>query len=350
MLVRHLSQYLSKTNIIYTQARFLSIFAITAMVTTMIVPKIYNDYERHQSGFIETHNLRNKILYQIHEIDLGSYPSIYTGIQKHAYVWIHRFLQFPEEQPKVWYLCSLYLMGLFTLPWFRAVFIPSGKDQNESTGLFYLWGLLFADDQWIPIADTWLYAIFSLTFNVAVFILFFVWKSTSVHLLYCKGVEKTGKTSLVCDRLWFQLLVLVYWMWRTKEVAELATFYGGIWPTLILNMMFWWLMTVALLIVFGKNGVATVIMSRHKHQELQPVGIGLEICPACYDGADINESSATQFVNEAIDCQDDIQHQLTVLPLEEESRRLLLDEEAISSDTSSGNNTTSLRRKASKKD
>lgn len=323
------------------------------MLTTMIAPKIYNDYERQQSGFTEKHNLRNKILYQVHQIDLGLNYSIYSGFQKHMYTWIHRFLQFPEEQPQVWNLCFLFLMSLFTLPWFRAEFIPSGKDQSQSMGLFYLWGLLFEKDQWIPMADTWLYAIFSLTFNVAVFILFFVWKSTSVHLLYCKGTEKDGKTSLLCDRIWFQSLVLVYWMWRMREVSDLATFYGGVWPTLILNLMFWWLIIVVCLIIFGKNGISTAIMSRRrKHQDLQPVGVGLEICPACYDASTDEQTTNQLFANttESIQ-QDDAATHITILPLEEESRRLLMDEEAISSDnSSSGNGKKSLRRKVSKKD
>lgn len=318
------------------------------MLTTLIVPKIYNDYERHQTGFIEKRNLRNKILYQIHEIDLGLNRSIYASVQKQLYTWIHRFLQFPEEQPEVWYLCYIFLLGLLTLPWFRAELIPSGKNQGQSDGNFYLWGLLFENNQWIPLADTWMYAIFSLTFNCGIFILFFVWKSTSVHLLYCKGMEKTERVSLLCDRIWFQLLVLIYWMWRMKEVSDLATFYGGVWPTLISNLMFWWLIIVALLIIFGKNGIVAMIMSRNRNLDAEPVGISLEICPACYD-SNTDVEPVDQFVNVLANHQESEERHIDITPQNEESRHLLVDEEGISSD-SSDNTRIALRRKTSKKD
>lgn len=336
----------------------------------MIVPKIYTDYEKNQPGFEEKRNLRNKILYQIHEIDLGLNRSIYASIQKIVYTWIHRFLQFPEEQPGVWYMCFACLIALFSLPWFKAELIPSGKDQYESMGYFYLWGLLFHDDQWVPLADTWMYAIFNLTFDVGLFILFFVWKSTSVHLLYCRGIEKTSShMSLICDRLWFQSLVMVYWLWRLIGVSDLATFYGGIWPTLIFNLLVWWLFGVAGVIVFGKNGIMAVAISRNKQQS-EPLGISLEICPACHDSsADTDEqlvtanrlfvhhqasTAAQQQVQQSEEEQAQfLQQQIEnsiVIPQEEESRRFLFDNESGSDSSSTSNSRRAVRRNASKND
>lgn len=327
-------------------ARFLSIFATTAMLTTMIVPKIYNDYERCQSSYEEKHNLRNKILFRIHEIDLGLYRSIYSGAQKFIYTWIHRFLQFPEEQAAVWNVCFITLISLLCLPWFRAEFIPSGKDDLERMGLFYLWGLLFEADQWIPMADTWLYAIFTLTFDVGVFILFFVWKSTSLHLLVCKGVEKRSN-QLLCDRSWFQLLVLLYWAWRLSKISDLATFYGGIWPTLVLNLLVWWLFFVAVVIIFGRSGIVANVTSRSKGSDSQPLGLSLDICPACHDSSDEPENHVFNNASQ-INISEGEEHD-SITPPETETRFLLADAEGSDSSTSSTLR-RSLRRNVSKKD
>lgn len=319
------------------------------MLSTITAPKIYNDFERNLPGFEEKHSLRNKILYQIHEIDLGLNRSIYASVQKFFYTWIHRFLQFPEEQVVVWHLCYIFLMSLLCLPWFRTELIPSGKDQAEKMGNFYMWGLLFDGDQWIPLADTWLFSIFTLTFDIGVFILFFIWKSTSLHLLVCKGVERKS-TSLVCDRIWFQLLLVVYWLWRLMGVSDLATFYGGVWPTLVMNLLIWWLIFVAVVTVFGKNGILVALMSRSKGQDSQPLGMNLEICPACHDGsADEPENIYFGSVSQNNVDEREQLHHIDITTQEAESQFLLSDGGNSDSSTSSASRKP-VRRATSKKD
>ncbi|KAF1802973.1 Metallo-dependent phosphatase-like protein [Mucor lusitanicus] len=321
--------------------RFLSVFAVTAMLITITVPKIYNDYEKsHQRD--ARHNLRNKTLLSIHEINVGINRGIYAGIQKHIFVWVHRILQFPEEQPYVWALCFICLLGLLTLPWFRAAFIPSGKDEGEKMGFFYLWGLLFEKHQWVPL-DTWLYAIFQLTFNVGIFILYFIWKSTSAYQLTCKGSGQQHPPSrLVCDRVWFQALVLVYWVWRVQGLWDLATFYGGVYPTLVFNLLVWWLIGVAVVLVMGKNGLYESIKNRHQTSE--PVGVALEICPSCVDAVggvvpDDEEPIRDHFfVSTAGQDEEQVQ---------QETRGLLFDGDGSSSDSS---NSSRVIRRNNKRD
>jgi hypothetical protein len=328
------------------------------MLITLVVPKVFNDYERHQTD--ERNNLRNKILLQIHEIDLGINRGIYTSIQKYIYIWTHRFLQFPEEQPYVWYMCFVCLISLFTLPWFRAEFIPSGKDQEERMGYFYVWGLLFEQRQWVPMADTWMYAIFQLTFDVGLFILFFIWKSTSIHDLRCKGTAAPQEAiaSLVCNRLWFQMVVLVYWLWRVKGLSDLATLYGGVWPTLVLNLLVWWLIAVAFVIVSGKQGIISTIQTRN-HSQMEPVGGGLVICAACRNTIGEPMNTDLLFVNTGSEespqtlSTDAVAVSLsTNIPEQEESRHLLYDDSGASGSDSSSTEgpRKAFRRNESKKD
>ncbi|RCI03842.1 Transmembrane protein 62 [Rhizopus stolonifer] len=260
--------------------RFLSIFALAAMLITLVVPKLFHDYEA-SCGQDERNNLRNTILLHVHDIDNGLNLSLYAGIQKHIYIWTHRFLQFPEEQPYVWYLCFVCLICLFVLPWFKAELIPSGKEQ----GSFYLWGLLLEPgNQWIPLADTWLYAIFHVTFTVAVFILYFIWKSTDAYKLHCQGNPNQVSQPLVCNTLWFQVGMLIYWLWRMKGLFDLATWYGGIWPTMVFNVLVWWLLAVLGVMVMGKHGIMAYWSSRRQLGS-EPIGITLAICPTCRNAA-----------------------------------------------------------------
>ncbi|KAI8640131.1 hypothetical protein BD408DRAFT_420353 [Parasitella parasitica] len=258
-------------------------------------------------------------------------------------VWIHRILQFPEEQPYVWSLCFICLLSLLTLPWFRAEFIPSGKDKNEGIGWFYLWGLLFGQHQWIPL-DTWMFAIFQLTFNVGIFILYFIWKSSSAFQLKCKGTGQ-APSQLVCDRIWFQVLVLIYWVWRFQGLSDLAAFYGGVYPTLVLNLLIWWLIGVVAVVLIGKNGLYNSIKNYHKQQQAEPVGVPLEICPSCIDAVGGGEDPTDSFFVTTAG-QDEEQHTNT----QEESRGILFDADGSDSSSSTFNSTNrAFRRNATNK-
>lgn len=265
-------------------------FAIFGLLTSLLVPKIFNDYEQHQPGYEEKNNFRNRLLLEIHDVDLGNNLSIYATVQKYIFIWAHRFLQFPESQREIWYICFVFLLGLLTLPWFRAEFIPSGKDQTESMGYFYLWGLLFEKGQWVSV-DTWLYVIFQLTFNVGVFILLFVWKSTRIEWMQCKGIGKEYQT-LLCDRIWFQVLALIFWVWRVKEHSDLATFYGGVYPTLVFNLISWWFIFVGGFLI---NGLIQSIVTMKQHQLLNAP---LDICNACQQAVDEPNHIAITTTNE----------------------------------------------------
>ncbi|KAG1219437.1 hypothetical protein G6F35_007490 [Rhizopus arrhizus] len=258
--------------------RSLCIFAMVMMILAILAPKIYNDYEE-QHLVSQATSLENRLLLYVHEIDCGIYPSIYASIHKQVYIWTHRFLQFPKTQPRAWYVCFVLLLALFDLPWFRAEFIPSGKYRhNEGMGYFYLWGLYFSDKQWIPV-DTWLYAIFELTFTVGVFILYFVWKSSDLHLFQCKGLHEEKKSGpFLYTRLWFQPFVVIYLLWRAIGLVDLAWWYGGVWPTLVFNLLVWWLVAVACFLFFGKDGIVPLIKSKQNGEIIAP---HLEICHAC---------------------------------------------------------------------
>ncbi|KAG1097789.1 hypothetical protein G6F42_018114 [Rhizopus arrhizus] len=246
-------------------------------------------------------------------------------------------IAFPDEQPYVWSLCFVCLLALLTLPWFRAEFIPSGKDEGGRMGFFYLWGLLFEKHQWVPL-DTWMYAIFQLTFNVGIFILYFIWKSTNAFQLKCTGSGQQYPPRLLCDRIWFQTLVLMYWLWRVQGLSDLATFYGGVYPALVFNLLIWWLIGVAVVIVMGKNGLYEAIKNRHQTSE--PVGVALEICPSCVDavGGVVHDEEPIRdhfFVRTAGQDEEQVQ---------EESRGLLFDGDGSSSDSS--NSSKAFRRNA----
>ncbi|KAI8375619.1 Metallo-dependent phosphatase-like protein [Choanephora cucurbitarum] len=329
--------------------RFLSLFALAAMLMTLIVPKVFNDYEQYSD---HAHTLRDQLLLCIHEIDAGLNRSIYANVQRYIYTWTHRFLQFPEVQPNVWYLCFGLLLSLLTLPWFKTELIPSGREQAQNMGYFYLWALMLEPgNQWIPLADTWMYAIFEVTFTVAVFILYFVWKSTDAYQLHCKGNPEGGSIEYqnVCDRIWFQVLVLIYWLWRFKGLTELAVWYGGAWPTLVFNVLVWWLLAVLVVLIMGKQGIMSYVNSHRRRQAgAQPVSAPLAICSACCNAVgDVLQHPSDTNLQE-LETSNSQPTPLTVSTSEEESRRLIYDESG--SDSSSTEARRAFRRSTLKKD
>lgn len=299
------------------------------LLTFLLVPKIYNDYERHQPGYEEKNNLRNRLLLGVHDVDLGNNLSIYASVQKYIFIWTQRFLQFPESQPKTWYVCFLFLLGLLVLPWFRAEFIPSGKDQTESMGYFYLWGLLFERNQWVSV-DTWIYVIFQLTFSVGFFILILVWKSTPAELMHCKGIDKAHKAHL-CDWLLFQVLVLVFWGWRFLDLCELGTFYGGYYPTVIFNLLTWWLLFVGAIKV--SDAIMAFMIWKARQGGANPLATSssfLDICGACRQAMDEPNDTSNYRTSE---------------------ERIIIQEDSTGSDSSSSDShRRAFRRVASKKD
>ncbi|KAI9271994.1 Metallo-dependent phosphatase-like protein [Sporodiniella umbellata] len=258
--------------------RFLCIFAVFSMVVALLVPKIYTDYEKRNLEN-QLYTLQNRLLLYVHEIDCGIYQSIYASVQKAAYIWIHQFLMFPQVQPRVWLFCFLFLLALVDLPWFYAKFIPSGQG-DEGMGYFYLWGLYFNDQRWIPL-DTWLFAIFELTFTVGAVILYFIWKSSDRYLFECKGLheEKQRYRTFLPNRLWFQVLAVFYLLWRSSGLLELAQWYGGLWPVIVMNVLTWWVFAVFVILLVGKNGIISSIRPKHSGAEI--IRPCLEICQSC---------------------------------------------------------------------
>ncbi|RCH95862.1 hypothetical protein CU097_010137 [Rhizopus azygosporus] len=66
-------------------------------------------------------------------------------------------------------------------PWFRAEFIPSAEHPRDRYGTFYMWGMSFGQE-WVPIADTWMFAAEQIFFDVFVFFILLVWQGADDRL------------------------------------------------------------------------------------------------------------------------------------------------------------------------
>lgn len=149
-----------------------------------------------------------------------------------THTFLNGFVQFPEEQPVCWVASILFLLALVTLPWFQAEFIPSGDSKDARFGTFYLWGLKFGDE-WVPIADTWMFAAGEVWLDVAAFIILFAYQT--------RGRREAA---------WFKGLQALYWLWRASELVALASFYGGR-RTLVCNMLSMWIVFCGVMQVRG---------------------------------------------------------------------------------------------------
>lgn len=209
--------------------------------------------------------------------------------------WSYRFLQLPQDQPIVWHLTFVYILALLTLPWFRANFIPSADTNAERYGIFYMWGMVFGGE-WVPIADTWMFAAEQMTLDVFGFFFLVTWRGTDANDLLCRGASAVHNQRYASDaklaasptaakvkhrrqlneKAWFKGMEVVYWLWRSSELVALASFYGGVWPTLVLNINVYWMLFSGYTLAWGKNGV----MCKRRKQKNRLL-VMVEGCVAC---------------------------------------------------------------------
>ncbi|KAI8390854.1 Metallo-dependent phosphatase-like protein [Radiomyces spectabilis] len=252
-----------------TYFQCVSFLTITAMLSLLLIPKFYMHFHAQRQATQVSEKTTplsrsRRILSQIHDIDQQTLPTLYNRLRRWIFIWALRFLRFPETQPYVWFTTFILLLAMMTLPWFRAEFIPSGATAGERYGTFYMYGLVF-ENEWVPIADSWMYACEQILLNGASFFMLFVWRSTTSHDIYCYGSPKahTGKPRRQLNEYaWFKGLEVIYWLWRLSEVVALASFYGGVWPTLIQNMLVPWLIYVGAILGWGTGGLFSSAASR----------------------------------------------------------------------------------------
>jgi hypothetical protein len=276
---------------------------MTSMLILLLIPKFQASNPA----------LKTRLLLRIHNIDQIALKPGFTRLQKQILIWSLRFLQLPTDQPIVWYMTLTYILALLTCPWFRADFIPSGETQAERYGTFYMWGMVFGNE-WVPIADTWMFAAEQIVLDIWVFFFLVVWRGTNANSLTCRGAagivqppaEKKISTSAtgnsykaklrrqLNEMAWFKGLEIVYWLWRLSELVALASFYGGIWPTLVQNILVYWMLFVGYVLGWGKNGVFT---SKRNSRFISNV---VEGCIACSQQSSLSASAEFSLVREDI--------------------------------------------------
>lgn len=132
-----------------------------------------------------------------------------------------------------------------------------------------MWGMVFADE-WVPIADTWMLAAEQIVFDVFVCFVLFTWRGTHATDYTCRNLKHSNNSSSnnsnsntvslksrrqMNEKPWFKSIEALYWLWRSSELVALASFYGGIWPTLVQNMNVYWMLFIGGNLAWGKNGL-----------------------------------------------------------------------------------------------
>ncbi|KAG0163151.1 Transmembrane protein 62 [Apophysomyces sp. BC1015] len=244
-----------------------SLFAVLVLLSLLLIPRVVVECKVDPRP--------SRILLRIHDIDNGDLVGgPYQGIYRQFLVWSLRFLRLAEDQPVVWYGTLIMLLSLVSLPWFRAEFIPSGATTEERFGTLYMWGLVLSNE-WVPLADTWVFALFRIVFDVGVFLVLFAWRVIDTSDLHCRNSEKAKRHARqLNEHGWFKGVEVLYWLWRASELVSFAALYGGLWPTLVLNLLSVWLIFVAVMLAGSKGGFLS-------KRERQRIGIVLEGCSGC---------------------------------------------------------------------
>ncbi|CAO3608777.1 unnamed protein product [Cunninghamella blakesleeana] len=266
-----------------TLLQSITLLSIIVMLFVLLISRVYDQ------------STSRRLLARIHLLDQqGPSMSRYHVLKRQILVWTLQCLQLPYSQPSVWYGSFIFILSLITLPWFRAEFIPSGETPNERFGTFYMFGMVFGDE-WVPIADTWMFAAEIVVLNVLVFFFLFLLHSIPSKLFICPGIKSMNATSsemnylyqkrFIIDSAWFKGIELLYWLWRVSEVIALASFYGGIWPTLIQNVLTFWLLfvgvTLSSLCVSSSSLSSSSTILNYHQRRLSWMTDSLEGCDLC---------------------------------------------------------------------
>ncbi|KAI8393891.1 Metallo-dependent phosphatase-like protein [Radiomyces spectabilis] len=226
----------------------MTLMGLTVMIVLLLAPKLYAETLSDGGAWI---------LLKLHQIDGDPLAGPYAPIYRQIYVWMYRLVRLPEQWPQLWYTSFMIVLALTSLPWFRAELIPSAATTEERFGMFYIWGFMFSGE-WIPLADTWMYATFHVCYDVGVFFLLFAWRASHSTELHCRGSQKAQQLSRqLNERGWFKGLEVIYWLWRVSKLLSMGSFYGGVWPVLIINLLTFWLVFVGYVLFFGPSGVFT---------------------------------------------------------------------------------------------
>ncbi|KAI8096210.1 uncharacterized protein BX664DRAFT_54763 [Halteromyces radiatus] len=261
-------------------------------------PKTYTDFIviRQQQQQNSNHQIvtpSTQILLWLHALDVDPYAGPYQCIHQQSLAWLLRFFQFPLVMPYVFYTTLLFVLSFLCFPWFQADFIPS----SNGYGTFYLWGIVF-DGEWLPLGDTWMFATFHLCFDVGVFLILFAWRVTDVEDLHCSSTSEKHRQQWN-QTLWFKVMEVLYWLWRMRSVMALGSFYGGLWPTLMMNLLVLWMLFVAGVLIWGKDGWI------HKKNKTR-IQMVLDGCDSCLDRSgptrlDVNYEQQQQQEQQQVD-------------------------------------------------
>lgn len=220
---------------------------IGSILAVLLIPKLYSDYTPLGG---QKQSARDPILRHIHT--LSHEPRTLANRTRYfVWLWTLRCVDLPRNMPIVWAGTLIYTLMLISLPWFKGEFIPVAQMPEDRYGLFYLFGIRLSGE-WVPLADTWMFALFEILFGLAAFVLVWVWRATDSADLHCSG---TSRIRTLNERAWFKALVVIMWLWRVSEVLALGSFYGGVWPTLVQNSIIWWLLFAGVAIASGKDGI-----------------------------------------------------------------------------------------------
>lgn len=248
---------------------------IGSILAILLIPKLYSDYTPIGG---QKKSARDPILRRIHALS-REHHTLANRTRYHVWLWTLRCIDLPRNMPITWTGTLIYTLMLISLPWFKGEFIPVAQNPEDRYGLFYLFGIRLSRE-WVPLADTWMFALFEILFGLAAFVLIWIWRATDSADLRCSG---TNRIRTLNERAWFKALIVIMWLWRVSEVLALGSFYGGIWPTLVQNSIIWWLLFAGVSIAGGKGG----LFSRRPVKERSSAIWGR--CNICNSGSGTNE-------------------------------------------------------------
>ncbi|KAH7044364.1 Metallo-dependent phosphatase-like protein [Linnemannia elongata] len=181
---------------------------------------------------------------------------------------ILRFVHF-STQPILFYSILLFTLMLVTMPHFWGNFVPAAGEQGQ--GYFYLQGIYLPHANggtWIPMADTWMSTIWTVVYDLVIFLYYLTLCATPSGYLYSPSNAHRLRPY---HRTWYiRCLIFGIWVFRCCSVLMTAELYG---PSVVwTGIGTWWLVIVGWLMFmvgWSRSRIERDILLRREDEELE---------------------------------------------------------------------------------
>ncbi|KAJ3380329.1 Transmembrane protein 62, partial [Lobulomyces angularis] len=152
----------------------------------------------------------------------------YKPLEDLYFFFFASFLRFCELSRVDKIFFPLYFFGLYMIigPFFIGELVPSSPNYNQKFAGFFLYGIWFADGEFLPLTDTWLQGCHELLYSYLPLTVYLSFCYTNPKLLYTQENSRFYKP--IHSKIYIIILVFFIILYQLSQSYTIGIFYGTI--------------------------------------------------------------------------------------------------------------------------